>query len=777
MEHKILENQNSGADSSEVSKLFTKLPLSNSPISRKKLRIAIVTPEIVGPSHGGVGTAYHALACALAEDGNQVTILYVPYEPPLEKKFSEWRKNYEKLNIRLELLTKSPIVEYDSLWANAKRSYQVMQWLQSQEIFDFVHFPDGKGLGYYAIQAKYQGLLFLKTNFVVGAHSTTYWDASFSFGEKTYYQDYLERAFLESETARLVDFLISPSQFHLEWMKNQACWTLSRNSYFQPNIMAGSSSIRELARLGVQEKKTEIPVRELVFFGRLERRKGLILLCDALDQPNIRNRTDFSLTLMGHPAYINGKSALEYIKERSVKWKFSWEIIPRKERDEALLYVKKPWRIALIPSLSETMSYTVLECLWVGIPFLAARTGGIPELIHPADLKRVTFEPTAKAFASSLEHVLEKGADIASPSFNIEENGKHWVDWHQQSIPTSKLEIPTSSEYLSVSVCIIIDHSEKISHEFIECLQNQNYPNLERILIFTGSNNNDNLLKIDGFSCFNLASSDSAEAYNFAAEMAKGFCLFFLDKDLLLVSNSLATMMSVFRKTNADIVSFAVSTNESGSQEPINSKARMKEKIQFHLGNSLSLGALHNVFGGRSFLVRSDVFNKLDGFSTGKSNVDFFWDFYSKACLNLYRIESIPIPLGKLVKLETSDNQIGQFVYDHNYLKDIPPKFHELFHFIQASRFFHDPAPDGTFEEGFVNRPQAFVDKYWNSRMWKFYLPWGNKIRKFFNLPEYEYPRVRTLTEALRGINKVNESLFWNIIFPILKMRRKYKKN
>lgn len=758
---------------------FQSLPGFNCQISHQQLRIAIVTPEIVGPSHGGVGTAYHSLALALSENNNHVTILFTPLEPPSKEMFLNWKRSYKDLNINLELLPHTDPSKYFSLWTNAKRSYHVMEWLLAHDPYDFVHFPDGKGLGFFAIRAKYQAINFSNTKFVVGAHSTTFWDASFSFGEKTYYQDYLERAFIESECARLCDYLISPSQFHLDWMKNQAHWNLSCNSYVQPNIMRGSTFMKGAIQSELKDKNTRTSVNELVFFGRLERRKGLVLLCDALDQQNIRNRSDFSLTFLGHAAFIDGKSAIEYLKERSKNWKFSWTILPRKERDEALLYLKQPGRIALIPSLSETMSFTVLECLWAGIPFLAAKAGAIPELINSIDLDQVTFEPTPLSLAKSIERVLKEGGKTANASFNIEEKNKNWVDWHQLAFSTPEAcTKPVITEPL-ISVCLINNKDEKFKPEFLKSIFEQSYKNIEIILVKSDQEeikSNESLNKINFIF---KESHDVFEKYNLSASIAKGEFILFLESSLILEPDGIRQLNSIIQTTNSDILTFAVKYIDS--HEYLNSSIGKitNEKIRFYLGNSFSLGALHNVFGGKSFLVRTDVFKRLGGLSAEGMNGDYLWDFYLRASLESYIIESVTVPLGKIryeKEENITENYSGKFIYNHRYLDRIPVRFHEMFHFIQATRFFHDPSPDGSFEEGFVNRPQVFVDEFWNSRLWKIYLPWGNRINKLLKLPEYVHPKVKTLTEAIREVRKVNESYFWSLSFPILKIIRMIKK-
>jgi glycosyltransferase involved in cell wall biosynthesis len=752
---------------------YPRLPTLAVDHPKKQLKVGIVTPEIMGLSHGGIGTAYHALAESLASDGNLVTLLFVPFENPQKNLFQKCTLNYSKMNIQVELFPIEKQESLISLWSNAKRSYGVMRWILDMSPFDILHFPDWKGLGYYTVLVKHQGLAFLETAIVVGTHSSTFWDATYSYGDKAYYQDFMERNFIERESVRLSDFIVSPSQYYLGWLKNEQHWQLPERSYVQPNIMK-SNLPPQLLDNPPSYKKTNI-VREFVFFGRLEKRKGLVLLCDALDHPNICNRDDFSVSFMGHSTYVEGKTAYEFLKERSSKWKFSWKIIPRKSRDEALAYLREPGRFALIPSLSETMSYTVLECLWAEIPFLAARVGGIPELITPSDLERVTFEPLPHILASALEKIIGHDVLPSTPAFNLRENEKRWVDWHQQMLSTPKKFTQASVSVPLISICLVIDAEEAFPEKLVASLKSQDYSNTEVIIVRKGCAGTETPCERktledqgNGWHSFTLKERDISTARNLAASNASGEYLLFLDLDIQMDRGTISCLVSVAQKVDADILTFAkinLNTEENC----------FKKAIRFYLGNNLSLGALHNVFGDANMFVKKSVFKDLSGFSENNYMGDSVWEFFAKASVSGCKLETIALPLIQKETIPRMEAQSPRFVHHHPYLKQIAPPFHDLFNFVQASRFFHDPAPDGSFTEGFVNRPQGYVDEYWNSKPWRLLLPVVNHARKLLGLPCYLHPRVTTLTEALNAVQTIHQSILWNIIVQLQKIRRTLK--
>lgn len=727
----------------------------------------------MGPSHGGVGTAYHALAKALAVKGNKVTLLFVPLEHPRPELFRKWQDAYRLQGIHLELLPHSSPIKIHSLFQNAARSYRVMQWLRELEDFDVLHFPDGKGLGYYTFLSKFQGLAFKKTQMVLGAHSSTFWDAVYSYGDKTYYQDFLERNFLERESARMADFVISPSQYYLGFLKDEQKFSLPSHSYVMPNIMSSDVLPNDRNRPSFSEKTR---IKELVFFGRLEKRKGIILLCDALDHPKIRKRKDFSVSFMGHVTYIHGKTAYEYLKERSRNWQFDWQIIPRKNRDEALRYLQAPGRVALIPSLSETMSYTVLECLWAGIPFLASNVGGIPELIHPDHVAQSTFLPDPDSLSAKIIESIEFGVCRSEPAFDIQENAKRWVDWHQaiMSQPTEQTTADLQTHY-KISICMpavslnkasltdlqqqIVSHNETgdVDVEWIVGVSaNEQKMNEEHEKFLEE-------LQTAGVKIFFHDEKDNLDIRNQAASMSSGDYILFLENNLELLPGSLAKLASVAQKTQSDILTAAF----------IKEKPQKQEKtIHFYLGACLPLGFLHNIYGENAIFIRKTAWAKTGGFPPPAYGQDPVYIFLTMAISAGFRLQTIPDPIFLDRTDHTLDTKKEKFLHPHPAILHAPAEFHDLLYFIQASRFFHDPAPDGSFTRGFINRPQVFVDELWGSRAWKFFLPLANRIRQLMGLSPYVHPKVATLTEALSAADTIQQSLYWNIIAPIMKTRR-----
>src|SRR5207248_644123 len=79
------------------------------------------------------------------------------------------------------------------------------------------------------------------------------------------------------------------------------------------------------------------------------------------------------------------------------------------DQPQALARLSRPGTLAVMPSLGETFSNAVYECLERGIPFIASNAGAPPELVAPEDRDRVLFEPSGEGVALALRRALSNG--------------------------------------------------------------------------------------------------------------------------------------------------------------------------------------------------------------------------------------------------------------------------------------------------------------------------------------------------------------------------------
>lgn len=383
-------------------------------------RIVIVTAEILGPvKNGGIATALTGLAEALAEAGHHVTVLFVDLAGTMQQqdRQARWAGLYDQRGIRLAFLSADAYRDRSPL----ALSFHVAAWLAGERA-DIVHFHDWIGLGHEAIRAMRMGLGFVDTLLVVGAHGPSAWAAEGNGLPGDPEQDRIERYAIEQ-----ADVLIAPSHYLLGWMQARG-WQLPKRHYVQQNILPrGGDS-------GPPEARCGLPVRELVFFGRLEPRKGVLLFCDALDRlaaDGVLARHDgLKITFLGKSTPVEGMDGRNYVAARAAGWPLETGFVSDLDSTDALAWLAAPGRLAIMPSLIENSPCTVLECLLGGVPFLAADVGGVAELIAPQDRDRLLSAPTANALAAALADRLQHGAATGRPAIAQAEVRRVWVNWH-----------------------------------------------------------------------------------------------------------------------------------------------------------------------------------------------------------------------------------------------------------------------------------------------------------------------------------------------------------
>jgi len=405
-------------------------------------RVAICTDEIFGPSsNGGIGTAYTAMAEFLAKGGHEVTVFFsgdVTSREPIEY----WVEYYQTKNIRVIPLALDRI---DGLpWQDEylRRSFVVYSTLReaaAEQPFDAIHFPECNGQGFYAVLAKHQGLDFADTTLCIGTHGSTRWVyEGHGLPFDSTYQ--LSSDFMEQTCIRWCDVLVSPSIYLVYWMKREG-WDL-------PDAWYGQQNLQPFTARGEDERREDpFPLRddinELVFFGRLEARKGLVPFCDALDLIAASDSAlpDFSVTFMGKEVVVEGMASRAYLEKRSEdgNWEFEWKIIDNFNQDKAVGYLQGDRRVAMIPSLQDNSPYTVLECIGLGIPFLSQRIGGIPELIDPRDVAQCTFysrgrEGRPREIAAAVRRILTTGIRAARRAVAAPDTDAGWVDFHSSIV-------------------------------------------------------------------------------------------------------------------------------------------------------------------------------------------------------------------------------------------------------------------------------------------------------------------------------------------------------
>jgi glycosyltransferase involved in cell wall biosynthesis len=222
---------------------------------------------------------------------------------------------------------------------------------------------------------------------------------------------------------RLADMVVSSSQWYIEWLRSMG--------YVLPRISLSIQNPLYPYDKALQKDSAILP-RSLVFFGRLEVLKGILVFLEALDllygnpvsiHPKdiyfvgvsvaIGKTTSKDLIDQSCRKFPGTKCTIKYVpfpaEGRGVcsfgmkkKW-ISYSTVTLMptflmNRDDmgpkdAISFILKQNALVLLPTLGETSSYTVQECIYHGLPFLASEVGGVPELIAEESKASVLLPP------------------------------------------------------------------------------------------------------------------------------------------------------------------------------------------------------------------------------------------------------------------------------------------------------------------------------------------------------------------------------------------------
>ncbi len=526
-------------------------------------------------------------------------------------------------------------------------SYDAYHWLKGRH-FDVVHFPELFGHGYYSILSKRQGLDFADTTFCIGTHSPTSWLRAMN-------REFLESAeelqldFMERQSVALADVVLSPSQYMLQWLQERG-WQLPAQSYVQQYTL--SSEMLRIYRNARNTRRDIVPPREIVFFGRLEERKGLAVFCDALDRVGGWGLEDFEVVFLGRSGRVDGKPAIPYIRERARRWPFAWRLSTDQGHAEALQFLQREGRVAIVPSLEDNLPNTVLECLCSRIPFIASRAGGTAELICDDDLEQVTFAPNPNDLANRLFEVLTKGVPTARAAVDPEENRRQWIQWHGTLPARSEPRAARSPVFVRdeaplVSVCLALSDHCRSLEQVVSSLTEQDWPNLEVIVATESAGAADSLARMSGRQTAGRAKGlrvikevhgSIAAARNAAAMRAGGDCLLFMDDDSCAKPDEISTFMQVRAVSGADILTCFMHME----QEPDEEGEEQAPGRWLFLGAAAGAGMFQNFLGAGNFLVPKAVFRTIGNFSDDCALDWQDWEWLSKAVLMGFRLEVVP---------------------------------------------------------------------------------------------------------------------------------------
>jgi O-antigen biosynthesis protein len=557
------------------------------PAGRK--RITVVTNAILGVvKTGGSGTANTFLSFALARAGHDVEILVTPASGLVELD-ENWAHRYAERGIRVRLLDPPRGVVPGALGL----AVIVQEALES-------HPPDvavvdaWSGSGYTALRLRDLGLALRQTTFILVCNGPTAW--AYETERK------LPRSFpafeleeIERASAELADAVVSPSRFLLDWLTDRG-WRMRRSfvaPYFTQTSVDGAA---------VQPAEVGAPLRRIAFFGRLEERKGLTPFLAALNGLDEDALSGIELAFVGRTTRFWTVDRVESGLSVRVKNEISGlRFETALDQPEAIALLKQPGTLAVMPSLLDNSPNVVYECLEHGIPFLAGRVGGVPELVATEDRDRALVEPTTAGIRAGLQRMLKDTDALhpVRPGFDDAASSAVW----EEAIAAAPAVPEHLGETVRVSAVILQLRGADELNRSRDALAAQTR-RLDEVMVATSGDER----------CAAIASCGS------------DFVLLLEDGDEL-DRDCVETLLQAQAASDADVVTCGT---------------RLGDKRCCFLGEPNELGLVGNYYGLVALGRRSVLENAVDIPETGGDND---WLLFATLSLGGAKIVSVPRPI------------------------------------------------------------------------------------------------------------------------------------
>ena len=441
---------------------------------------------------GGTSTALYSLAIVLAQTGLYNHVYYIATLIPNNNLCNnvtielfnnddisllclQWIDFYEQISDNNHLTTsKSNATDlYTRIESGSfdLLSYALVQWWsrQGQSLqCDVIHMHEWTGvylpLVTHIVKQRYDNNWNTPV-IVVQPHGGHMWANQYNYNHQSRYNilssrlDNAERQLIE-----LADYIISPAQYMCQWIKLRS-WRMRRSCQVLYNSLAVfNNKLNNNNNTTVNNsmnKLIRVPVNSIMFVGRLEERKGIILLLDVLDILAQHHTIPEHVIIAGSITMINDRSSDVYINQRAKQANTTWgsklQLYTNLTQIDVFGLLQRNNTLLVVPSLIENLPYAVAEAVLLNTPFITTNIGGTNELLHNNDVFRVKQNKRCKSQLSSKcvttvanNTVLVNGINVwdwaqviyriliqqshytAQLSNNMMHADQQWIQWHQQ---------------------------------------------------------------------------------------------------------------------------------------------------------------------------------------------------------------------------------------------------------------------------------------------------------------------------------------------------------
>lgn len=610
----------------------------------KNKRILFITAGLKGPTPGGgIATCFHSMVKTMGQLSTiETDVIYIAHPYYSKGNYDVWKKIYkDECNANLLAIN---INEKNYGSKEMKRSYAILEFLSENHLkYDSVVFHDFMGLAYYSLLAKKMGLAFENLKIVISAHGNHL--LSNFFGKKKVDSwDVKAIIFMERMSLYYADEITSPSYFYKDWLSDNL-GVDSNKIKVLPNIIYRDKSKR-MIDIEFRDKSKKL----IVFYGRIERLKGIDILIEAIKRFN-QHQVKQNVLIAGVSTKIDGMNAKDYILKGleglgcEVLFEFNCQPV------EVFNYINHHDGVCVLPTLGENAPCVVVECILHGVRFIASDIPGIKEIVGFDHHKKYLFK------TGSVDALVEKfSCEIETPtqdalSYSMRDNEKNWISFlsnkYNQLVRLDRKVAYAGIKEPFISVVIPTSDRPELLKLAIQSIKKQTYKNYEIIVVDDNSiesKANEELARSCGCNyIYLLNKSYKGGACNIGASYANGEYICFFDDDDIADRYMLERYMIAYNNIDADILSGCCDVFEHSAVATSSIEKIPTNYKSLALGGGLEVNLSINMFGKGSFIVKKSLFDEIGGYELDNSAVPTVdYRFYIKAALKNAKIFIIP---------------------------------------------------------------------------------------------------------------------------------------
>lgn len=602
-------------------------------------KVVFVTPQLpIAYANGGIGTFVDHFARLLHQDGHQVTLILTsaPEQPS-----SKWMPPYTTLS-----MTVHTILEYHqalSLYPAYPHDVAVSE-LVSQlipEDTDVVYLADWKANGLHLVRSRRFTDHARKPIIVNIAHGNSEWHREGQQYWPSHYHelalDYCERYAIEHS-----DFVICPSAYMHRWLEKTG-WRLPAPEFVRtlgyPFIPPTTRQTDPTPRTPPAPKFTRI-----VFFGRIETRKGFDLFVKAL------------LSLEGEDC-LQAVEEIVFLGQPSVHLYGTPEVaatlitevldIPvvgyyKHSSTEAQAYLREHSSdtLVVVPSRLETMGFTIIESSTIpGLNLICSNAGGMPDALGGCPDSDQLFPPTVKGLRKALMAWLDHGPRPSAElcHYDWQAANQRWLAFHAEAVTVARTSpiapqppvLSRAPSAKSADVCIPFYNLGAYLPALLTSLENQTTDDFNVIVVNDGSTDPDSIRVFKamsqkysgrGWQFIDQPNNGVCRARNHAAARGQAPYLIWMDADNIAEKTMVARFIESMDHSGDDCLTCYLWAFAGDVLQRIGSRLLPPLFTYIPVGNAPELNFLENPYGDANCIMRRTAFEAIGGFTTNYPN-------------------------------------------------------------------------------------------------------------------------------------------------------------